>query len=466
MIEPLFALGNLVALIGWVLLIALPRYRGVAQAAATVIIPGLLAIAYTALVLGWLSRAEGGFNALAEVRQLFQTPEILLAGWFHYLAFDLFVGASVARKCRADGLPHLAVVPLLVLTFLFGPIGYGVSLVGRVAWRIGNTRRLRRPTLKGREDTKSHPARWEPCLMAVAFLCLVAAAPTALAALLDGRTLAGAKVWLKPLKFELSVSLYLATLAVFVPYTSVSFRCSLAGRFVSRGTCLIGVLEIAYIAYRAARGEASHFNYSTPLAGILYGLMGIGALLLSGASLVLAWGLARGDALPTSPAYRLAMILGLVLSFVLGAVGGAIMSSGTSHTVGNPSLPDPSLPLVGWSRTVGDLRVPHFLGLHVLQVLPLVGFAAATWLRRGGRVLVVGVAAVYTVLTLVLFAQAVAGRPLLPEASTRSPEAGTKLVCIVYPTLRRVCVHESPNPVPILTERDERDGGSACLFPA
>jgi len=132
--ELLFSLGNLTAVTAWSLLIFVPRWRGLAQAAATVAVPAILSVAYTALIWGWWSRRAGGFGTLAEVQGLFQTPELLLAGWLHYLAFDLFVGGWVSRESRRDGVPHLVVVPILLLTFLFGPIGYLTSLVVRTAW--------------------------------------------------------------------------------------------------------------------------------------------------------------------------------------------------------------------------------------------------------------------------------------------------------------------------------------------
>ncbi len=139
--EALFSAGNLTAVVSWALLILVPRRRGIAQVVATVVVPVVLSVAYTALIWGWWSRREGGFGSLAEVRALMQTPELLLAGWLHYLAFDLLVGARVARESQRDGLPHPLVVPILLLTFLFGPIGYLTSRVARAVWRIGRTRR-------------------------------------------------------------------------------------------------------------------------------------------------------------------------------------------------------------------------------------------------------------------------------------------------------------------------------------
>jgi hypothetical protein len=85
--------------------------------------PLLLAVIYVALVAATLGRSEGGFSSLAGVRALFDNPWALLAGWTHYLAFDLFIGGWEVRDAQQRGIPHLLVVPALVLTFLFGPAG-------------------------------------------------------------------------------------------------------------------------------------------------------------------------------------------------------------------------------------------------------------------------------------------------------------------------------------------------------
>src|SRR5262245_5020588 len=124
MTDVLFVCGNLTAIGGWALLIFVPHWRRVAQTAATLVVPGLIAIAYTVLLVGWWPPGKGGVGSLSEIQSFFQTPELLLAGWLHYLAFDLVVGACVARQAERDGIPHLVIVPVLILTCLFGPVGY------------------------------------------------------------------------------------------------------------------------------------------------------------------------------------------------------------------------------------------------------------------------------------------------------------------------------------------------------
>jgi hypothetical protein len=108
---------------GWLLLVFAPRWKWSARIIAGVLIPLLLGIVYLSLVVMYFGRSEGGFGSLAEVSKLFQNPYNLLAGWVHYLAFDLFIGSWEVRDAERLGINHFLVVPCLVLTFLLGPIG-------------------------------------------------------------------------------------------------------------------------------------------------------------------------------------------------------------------------------------------------------------------------------------------------------------------------------------------------------
>jgi hypothetical protein len=121
--ESLFSILNLIALVGWILLIVQPGRRWVATVTTTAI-PAVMAIVYVAVLATMWGSAEGGFSTLAGVAQLFREPWLLLAGWVHYLAFDLIVGSWEARDARERNIPHLVVVPCLILTFLFGPAGW------------------------------------------------------------------------------------------------------------------------------------------------------------------------------------------------------------------------------------------------------------------------------------------------------------------------------------------------------
>ena len=122
--DDIFRICNMMAMAGWLALLASPLFPKLADRFAAIAIPILLAIAYTGLVLAFWSGAEGGFDTLPNVMQLFRQPEIALAGWVHYLAFDLLIGAWEVHTARIERIPFLAVVPCLALTFLFGPAGF------------------------------------------------------------------------------------------------------------------------------------------------------------------------------------------------------------------------------------------------------------------------------------------------------------------------------------------------------
>jgi hypothetical protein len=121
-VEQAFSLLNLIAVAGWLPLIFLPRQRWTATL-VPLVVPSVLAVVYVLLIVTTLPSSEGGFSSLAGVRLLFANPWALLAGWTHYLAFDLFIGGWELRDARQRGVPHLLVVPALVLTFLLGPAG-------------------------------------------------------------------------------------------------------------------------------------------------------------------------------------------------------------------------------------------------------------------------------------------------------------------------------------------------------
>ena len=133
--ETIFSVCTNLVLPGWLLLVFLPRWRWTARLVTAVVIPAALAVVYVYLVASHFGRSEGGFGSLADVSRLFQNPHALLAGWIHYLAFDLFVGAWEVRDAQRVGLHHLLVVPCLVLTFIFGPAGLLLYFLLRWALR-------------------------------------------------------------------------------------------------------------------------------------------------------------------------------------------------------------------------------------------------------------------------------------------------------------------------------------------
>jgi hypothetical protein len=126
-----FDILNLIAVVAWVLLALSPRLPPWTSTVTSTVVPGLLAMAYTAIVATMWAGSEGGFSSLAAVAALFANPWILLAGWTHYLAFDLLAGNWEMHDSRTRGIPYVLVLPCLVLTFLFGPAGWLLYLTVR-----------------------------------------------------------------------------------------------------------------------------------------------------------------------------------------------------------------------------------------------------------------------------------------------------------------------------------------------
>jgi len=248
---------------------------------------------------------------------------------------------------------------------------------------------------------------------------------------LDPSTIGGAPAWLKPAKFAASLALYSVTLAWILAWLPDWPRLT---RTTGRITAGVFVVEMAVIALQAARGTTSHFNVSTAFDGVLFSVMGAGILLQTLASVAVAVALCRQVFVDRAMgwALRIGMIITIVAAFSGGLmtrpteaqladarVSGRLLTSG-AHTVGGPDG-GPGLTGTGWSTTHGDLRVPHFLGLHAMQALPLMALAIAAVCRRPmSRVrLVVTAGLSYAGLFVVLLSQALRGQSLVsPDALT------------------------------------------------
>ena len=137
-LESLFVVANTSALVGWILLIVLPKQRMVTDLVLPVLGCSGLALLYLAVMIRFAGDADGGFTSLDDVESLFQDRGVLLAGWIHYLVFDLFIGCWEVRDARRLGISHLLIIPALLLTFMMGPIG----LLTYFVIRFGKTRHL------------------------------------------------------------------------------------------------------------------------------------------------------------------------------------------------------------------------------------------------------------------------------------------------------------------------------------
>lgn len=271
--------------------------------------------------------------------------------------------------------------------------------------------------------------RTSPPLTAVGLAMTVAAGAFAVGVFVDPRTITGAPVWLKPFKFAVSTAVYALTLAwIFGRLTG----WPRVRRVVGWTTAIVFALEVAIIALQAGRGTTSHFNASTTLDLALFSVMGLAIMIQTLVSVAVAVALwrQRFHDRPLGWALRFGMTL-----TILGALTGPLMTRPTAeqlaaarageglpivgaHTVGAPDG-GAGVPVTGWSREHGDLRVPHFVGLHAVQALSLVAVALRRW-RRPEPVRVRAVLAAtasYAALFALLLWEALRGRSVVaPDA--------------------------------------------------
>ena len=267
---------------------------------------------------------------------------------------------------------------------------------------------------------------WHRPLMAVAALMVLCAAVCLVGAAVDPRQVAGAEVWLKPLKFSLSILLYCVTWAWLIAHlTRFRKAAHTAGTVIA---VAVAVEQLAIVG-AAASATTSHFNVSTPFATALWGVMAVSITILYVATFVttvmLFW-------MPL-PTVSLTVAVRTGAAIALVGLGLAFLMTGPTaqqlddyqgivgaHTVGSADG-GPGLPLLGWSTVAGDLRIPHFVGMHALQLLPLFAIvlgalAGRIRLLADDRVrtrLVVVAAAAFAATLAVLTAQALIGQSIV-----------------------------------------------------
>lgn len=241
--------------------------------------------------------------------------------------------------------------------------------------------------------------RRSPALAALVVVHLVLLAVLVCALQVDTVQVLGIPRFIKPAKFAMSIAIYLGTVAWLLPASGL-------GETVRRR--LVGVIgasmvyEMLAITVQAARGTTSHFNIATPFDGLIFQTMGTAIAVNTAAVAWLCLGAFR--VFRTEPSgYQAGVAFGFAVFLVGSAIGGWIVGN-NAHTVGAPDG-GPGLPFVNWSTVAGDLRVAHFVGMHALQALPLIG----AWM---GRRAVYAAALAWSVITIALAIQAAMGRPL------------------------------------------------------
>ena len=209
--------------------------------------------------------------------------------------------------------------------------------------------------------------------------------------------------WFKPFKFAVSIGLFSWSMAWYCYYLSsfnvTPFNCTVI--------ILFG-LELIYIIFQASKGELSHFNISTPTHSLLYSLMGLAAVLITLYTAYIGV-LFFTQPLPNLPRYYLWAIRLGILIFVVFSFEGGLMGSRMNHSVG--AINDNSnWFIVGWSKTVGDLRVSHFIGMHALQLLPLLSF----YVFKNIKITII-ISVLYGLLAITTLVQALNGKPLITQ---------------------------------------------------
>jgi hypothetical protein len=253
----------------------------------------------------------------------------------------------------------------------------------------------------------------EPLFAAAGALIAMSLVVTLAAMALDPRLFQDENVWVKPVKFQIALALYLLTLALFARWLPAGMTGRRSYGLYAGLVVLAVIAELVWISGAATAGTASHFN-TQPAMAALYAVMGVLAVLLTSASLVYGIAIWRNPHTGLAPALGLAIALGLVLTFVLTVPIAGTLSNGDGHFVGTP-VAGATLPIFGWSREVGDLRASHFLATHAMHVLPLAGLAAVALLPERRAALAVWTAsAAYVALVLGSFARALAGMPPIP----------------------------------------------------
>ena len=210
----------------------------------------------------------------------------------------------------------------------------------------------------------------------------------------------GVNSWYKPFKFAISIGLFSWTMAWYCHYLS-NFNPT---PFNWTVIILFG-FELIYIAFQASKGQLSHFNFDTPRYAILYSLMGIAAVLVTLYTAYIGF-LFFTQSFPNLPSHYIWAIRLGILIFVVFSFEGALMSSQMSHSVG--AINDNSnWWIIGWSKTVGDLRVSHFIGMHALQLLPFLSF----YIFKNTKATVI-ISLFYAVLASTTLVQALQGKPI------------------------------------------------------
>lgn len=233
-------------------------------------------------------------------------------------------------------------------------------------------------------------------------ICLVAAMGCFILSRYSTVKVSEVNAWIKPLKFFLSISLFAFTMAVYVSFITNARQVQV----YSWSFIVFLSIEVLLITLQAARGKQSHFNTETLLDNLIFAVMGLAIFAIVLHTLYIAILFFTQKQFALSEEMVLAIQLSLII-MVLFALEGFAMVSLHKHTMGGEDA-STGMPLLGWSKNGGDLRVAHFFGIHALQLIPLLCYFFA---RSKKEVILISV--IYFVLVTYTLLQAVQGKPLL-----------------------------------------------------
>ena len=471
----IFRLANLLVLPFWGLMILFPRWRWTERIMRSPLVSVAAALLYAALVLPRLGTIWPAITrpTLDGVVALLGSPEGATIAWVHFLAFDLFVGRWIYLDSRERRFSALLVAPILFFTLMLGPLGFlsyllfrtiaksrepgagagQTSLATEMSAAQPGTRSalgLQRADVSGTLLQRAWEANWPLTFVGGTMVLVFLAALAGI--LLDHRIITGAPAWLKPAKFAISVSIYCFTFVWLLGFVEKRRRLA---RFAANVTAVSIIAEMAVILMQAARGTTSHFNMTTSLNSFLWMTMGAFIVVVWTMNLLLAI-LLLFERIPDR-AFAWSLRLGLLVSLV-GMASGFFMVRPTpnqmavmaahiigAHTVGADDG-GPGLPVVGWSTVSGDLRAPHFVGIHGMQLLPFVGwyvarrkrFARFKEVHRVALVCTTGF--VYLGLVLLLLWQALRGQSVIhPDFQTLF--AGVALLLLAGVAIGAISAH-------------------------
>ncbi|GGU61858.1 hypothetical protein FHX79_11955 [Streptomyces cavourensis] len=309
---------------------------------------------------------------------------------------------------------------------------------------------------------------WHRPLVVFSAVMALGAVASAVGLAVDDRVLVDAPIWAKPFKFYLSFTVYGLSLAWMLAQSTRGRR---AGWWAGNVVVATSLVEMAIITGQVVRGKRSHFNVETPLDQTLFTAMGITVIVLWAATLVIGLLLLRTRFADRATAWA---IRGGVMIALAGAGVGFLMTlpsaeqraGGTespdvigAHSVGVPDG-GPSMPLTGWSTTGGDLRIPHFVGMHALQLIPLFLMALVVLAPRIARfrdaglrlrlirVVTIGYAGVVALTTW----QALRGQPLVHPDAVTLVATGALLVAVAAGV--GVALRRPPAPTPVPQESE------------